>query len=301
MNEIAEKSAYYARISQYAADKVTEFNTIYLGAKTTAPTVDNSGNALIVGALYFNTTDDILYYWDGASWLQEVTINTSQTITGQKTFTQPIVGNVAGNSDTATTLQASRTISISGAVTGTATSFNGSSNITIPTTITSGSTITSPVFAGSATGGIISSVVQGVTDGSTASAGVVGEFLSVNTAATSIASNTTTNGATVTLTAGNWEVFGNSTFNFTGTTVSAGSTIATGISLTTGTLVVDQQQVSLLPAYTTITQAAAFALVTPRVNILVTSSTPVYLVVKSPTISAGSMTFSSAIRARRIR
>jgi hypothetical protein len=68
MNEIANKAAYYARIAQYAADQVEQFNTVYLGAKTTAPTLDNSGNALIVGALYFNTSSDTMFVWNGTIW-----------------------------------------------------------------------------------------------------------------------------------------------------------------------------------------------------------------------------------------
>ena len=138
MNEIANKSAYYARIAQYASN---EFNTIYLGAKTTAPTLDNDGNALIVGALYFNTVTDIMYSWDGTVWISAITgantatTDTNQTITGVKTFTQPIVGSVTGNAATATTLATSRTFNLSGDVTGVAQSFNGSANVSIPSTI----------------------------------------------------------------------------------------------------------------------------------------------------------------------
>lgn len=44
------------------------------------------------------------------------------------------VGALSGNASTATTLQTARTIAISGPVTGTATSFDGSANITIPVT-----------------------------------------------------------------------------------------------------------------------------------------------------------------------
>jgi hypothetical protein len=147
MNEIASKSAYYARIAQYASN---EFNTIYLGAKDTAPTVDNDGNTLIVGALYFNTVTDIVYAWDGTIWISAIagantaTTDTNQTITGVKTFTQPIIGdltgnvtgNITGNATTATTLAAARTFNLSGDVTGIAQSFNGSANIVIPSTIT---------------------------------------------------------------------------------------------------------------------------------------------------------------------
>lgn len=65
MNEIANKAAYYARISQNALDG---FSQIYLGAKAAAPTVDNSGNALIIGALYFNTTSNAMFVWNGTAW-----------------------------------------------------------------------------------------------------------------------------------------------------------------------------------------------------------------------------------------
>jgi len=74
MNEIANKAAYYARIAQYASDG---FSQVYLGAKDVAPTTDNTGNPLIVGALYFNTVSDILYVWDGSVW--DVATNFNET------------------------------------------------------------------------------------------------------------------------------------------------------------------------------------------------------------------------------
>lgn len=74
MNEIANKAAYYARVAKYASDG---FNQVYLGAKDAAPTTDNNGNPLIVGALYFNTVSDILYVWDGAAW--DVATNFNET------------------------------------------------------------------------------------------------------------------------------------------------------------------------------------------------------------------------------
>ena len=51
----------------------------------------------------------------------------------------------SGNAATATKLAAARTIALSGAATGTATSFDGSGNITIPVTALSGSAITSAI------------------------------------------------------------------------------------------------------------------------------------------------------------
>jgi microcystin-dependent protein len=55
---------------------------------------------------------------------------------------------VTGNSATATTLQTARTIAISGDVTGTATSFNGSANISIPVTIDNLSVTTAKIADG---------------------------------------------------------------------------------------------------------------------------------------------------------
>ena len=50
------------------------FDDIFLGAKATAPTVDNDGDTLQVGALYFDTSDSKFYGWDGSIW---VTANNS--------------------------------------------------------------------------------------------------------------------------------------------------------------------------------------------------------------------------------
>jgi hypothetical protein len=87
MNAIANRANYYARVAQNAADQVNNFETIYLGAKTTAPTTDNEGNPLIQGALYFNTTDDTMYVWDGAAWVTVAVFNenTDYQVTGTPT------------------------------------------------------------------------------------------------------------------------------------------------------------------------------------------------------------------------
>ena len=59
----------------------------------------------------------------------------STTLAGLSSVTSTtFVGALTGNASTATTLQNARTIAISGPVTGTATSFNGSANIVIPVT-----------------------------------------------------------------------------------------------------------------------------------------------------------------------
>ena len=56
------------------------------------------------------------------------------TLIGPAATITTVTGALSGNATTATTLQTARTIALSGAATGTATSFNGSANITIPVT-----------------------------------------------------------------------------------------------------------------------------------------------------------------------
>jgi hypothetical protein len=51
-----------------AAASFDAFDDIYLGAKSTNPTVDNDGAALATGALHFNTTAAQMRVYDGASW-----------------------------------------------------------------------------------------------------------------------------------------------------------------------------------------------------------------------------------------
>jgi hypothetical protein len=57
--------------SDAAASAVEAFDSLdarYLGAKTADPTVDNDGNALITGALYFNSTSGVMRVRFGGTW-----------------------------------------------------------------------------------------------------------------------------------------------------------------------------------------------------------------------------------------
>ena len=51
-----------------AAASYDSFDDRYLGAKASAPALDNDGDALITGALYFNTTTDIMYVYGSSGW-----------------------------------------------------------------------------------------------------------------------------------------------------------------------------------------------------------------------------------------
>jgi hypothetical protein len=50
---------------------VNLYNKLHLGAKSSAPTVDNSGGALQTGADYFDTTTNRIGVWNGTAWVYD--------------------------------------------------------------------------------------------------------------------------------------------------------------------------------------------------------------------------------------
>ena len=65
----AAADAASAAASAAAAETAYDsFDDRYLGAKSTAPSVDNDGNALVVGALYFNSVTAVMQVWSGSAW-----------------------------------------------------------------------------------------------------------------------------------------------------------------------------------------------------------------------------------------
>lgn len=51
-----------------AAATYDSFDDRYLGSKASAPTLDNDGNALLTGAIYWDTTSNQLFVYGGTSW-----------------------------------------------------------------------------------------------------------------------------------------------------------------------------------------------------------------------------------------
>jgi hypothetical protein len=70
-----------------AASSFASFNIRYLGSKTTNPTVDNLGNALTLGATYWNSTANSLRYWDGTTWATPVETAVTSSTNAQTAFT----------------------------------------------------------------------------------------------------------------------------------------------------------------------------------------------------------------------
>jgi hypothetical protein len=64
----ATSAASAATSATSAAASYDAFDDRYLGSKTSDPTLDNDGNALITGALYFNSVVSAMKVYNGSSW-----------------------------------------------------------------------------------------------------------------------------------------------------------------------------------------------------------------------------------------
>ena len=62
-----------------AAASYDSFDDRYLGTKTSDPTLDNDGDALVAGAIYFNTTSDVMKVYTGSAWQNVAPTATSIT------------------------------------------------------------------------------------------------------------------------------------------------------------------------------------------------------------------------------
>ena len=76
----AASSATAAATSETnAASTYDTFDDRFLGAKSSNPSVDNDGDALATGALYFNTTDNNMRVYNGSAWQAVGPTTTEQT------------------------------------------------------------------------------------------------------------------------------------------------------------------------------------------------------------------------------
>ena len=112
--ETAETNAETAQAAAEAAQAATEvvydnFDDRYLGAKSTSggdPTVDNDGDALIDGALFFDTTNNVtkVYNLGTTTWLRTTPTTSDQTNINTVSGIQANVTTVAGISSDVTSV-----------------------------------------------------------------------------------------------------------------------------------------------------------------------------------------------------
>ena len=82
-NTTVDGSNYSARYwAEQAAASADGFDDTYLGPKSSDPTVDNDGDALTAGDLYFSTTSNLLRVYDGSAWNDAAADTTSFATNG---------------------------------------------------------------------------------------------------------------------------------------------------------------------------------------------------------------------------
>lgn len=86
-----------------AAASYDAFDDRYLGSKTSDPSLDNDGNALLTGALYWNSTANEMRVYNGSSWIVSylpasgyATLAGAETLTN-KTLTSPVINSGTGS------------------------------------------------------------------------------------------------------------------------------------------------------------------------------------------------------------
>jgi hypothetical protein len=93
----ANSASAAATSASSAATTYDNFDDRYLGAKGSAPSVDNDGDALITGALYFNSSTGIMSVWSGSAW---VAINSASS------YSAPTLGStLIASGTTVTTIE----------------------------------------------------------------------------------------------------------------------------------------------------------------------------------------------------
>ena len=105
-----------------AANSFDSFDDRYLGAKSSEPSTDNDGDALVTGALFFDTTANATKVYTGSAW-QTVTVSASN---------QTNINTVAGISSNVTTVAgiASNVTSVAGVSSDVTTVAGIASNVT---------------------------------------------------------------------------------------------------------------------------------------------------------------------------
>ncbi len=183
----AASSATAAAAAQAAAETAADnFDDTYLGAKSSDPTVDNDGDALTAGDLYFNTTSNELKVYNGSAWqvaavsaagLLAASNNLSDVASAATARTNLSAAASGANSDITSLTGLTTDLSVAQGGTGAGTFTtngvlygNGTSAIAATGTGTSGQVLTSngsgsaPTFQAAAGGGKVIQVVTATTD-----------------------------------------------------------------------------------------------------------------------------------------
>lgn len=147
---------------------------------------------------------------------------------------------------------------------------------------------------------VTTSIIQGSTTNDSASAGIIGEYLTAAAVSTTVSLTTATpaNAITLSLTAGDWDVQGIGVFQTAATTSVTNTQV--GLSTTTATFGADGSYTrdnfaAVVPGAIEWRDSS-----TPILRISLAATTTVYLVVQSA-FTVSTQTAGGVIRARRVR
>ena len=146
----ATSAASAATSATSAATTYDDFDDRYLGSKASAPTVDNDGNTLIVGAIYWNSALNAMYVWSGSAWVQiaNTTTYTAPTLGSQSIASGVTYTNINGLTINSTTIPASKTL----VDTDSAQALTNKTIAIASNTLTGVAPLESPAFTGTVTG-----------------------------------------------------------------------------------------------------------------------------------------------------
>ncbi len=95
----ASSATASANSATAAAASYDQFDDRYLGAKSSAPTVDNDGDALVIGALYFDSTSNSMKVYSSGGW-----VSAGSSVNGTSNRFDYVVGTNSGSyTDSSTT------------------------------------------------------------------------------------------------------------------------------------------------------------------------------------------------------
>jgi hypothetical protein len=120
-----------------AAAAFDNFDDTYLGSFTADPTADNDGDALVEGALYFNTSANEMRVYDGANWIAASSAGTASILEYNYTATagQTTFSGTDDNSATLSYTTANLIVTLNGIVLENGTDYTASNGTSIVLTV----------------------------------------------------------------------------------------------------------------------------------------------------------------------
>ena len=102
--EAASSATAAASSASSAAASYDTFDDRFLGAKSSDPSADNDGDSLITGALYFNTSNNVMMVYTGSAWVRTTPTSSDQTAINAVNSNASNINTVSGQNSNITTL-----------------------------------------------------------------------------------------------------------------------------------------------------------------------------------------------------